>query len=582
MPAAKNVFAHRRAGPAGLNVAPQRHLPMRKNTCVLGIDFGTESGRAVVVEVRTGRELASVVHSYPHGVLDRSLPGGPRLGPAWALQDPADYVAVLREAVPRALKLARIPPEAVIGIGTNFTSCTVLPTDAAGVPLCHKTEFRREPNAWVKLWKHHAAQRQADQVNEVASERKEAFLPRLGSKVSSEWLVPKVLQTLQEAPRVYKAAARFIEAGDWIVWQMTGVELRNACAAGYKGFWHKRDGYPGREFFRALDRRMENFVPEKLAAPVVPVGTKAGGLTPDMARLMGLRPGTPVTVGIIDAHAAVPGSSVVGPGTLCLVMGTSLCHMLVGKEFRAVPGICGVVEDGIIPGYFGYEAGQAGGGDILAWFVKNGVPHEYAQEAKSSRMDMYALLQRKAAALRPGESGLVVLDWLNGNRSVLNDADLSGLVVGLTIGTRAEEIYRALMEGLAFGTRAIIENFERNGIKIDRIVACGGLPEKNELLVQIFADVTGRTVNVAGSAQTTALGSAMFAAVAAGPASGGYASLTQAARNMARLKPKSFRPTSAHRKVYDALYTYYIQLYETFGRGRPDLMKALRKMKQGM
>ena len=546
---------------------------------VLGIDFGTESGRAVVVEVRTGRELASVVHPYSHGVLDRALPDGTRLGPDWALQDPDDYIAVLREAVPKALKVARVRPEAVIGVGTNVTSCTILPTDASGIPLCRKPEFRREPNAWVKLWKHHAAQPQADIVNKVARRRKEAFLSRLGGKVSSEWLVPKVLQTLQEAPHVYKAAARFIEAGDWIVWQMTGVELRNACAAGYKGFWHKRDGYPSREFFRSLDRRMENFVAEKLAAPVVPVGQKAGGLTQEMAKLMGLRSGTTVTVGIIDAHAAVPGSSVVGSGTLCLVMGTSLCHMLVAKEFKAVPGICGVVEDGIIPGYFGYEAGQAGGGDILAWFVKNSVPEAYAKEAKARRTDTYALLGSKAAALRPGQTGLVVLDWLNGNRSVLNDAELSGLVVGLTIGTRPEEIYRALMESLAFGTRTIIENFERHGIRIDRIVACGGLPEKNELLMQIFADVTGRQIGIAGSAQTTALGSAMFAAVAAGPANGGYASLAEAAKKMARLKSRSFRPIAADRRVYDTLYSYYAQLYETFGRGRPDLMKSLRRMK---
>jgi L-ribulokinase len=306
-----------------------------------------------------------------------------------------------------------------------------------------------------------------------------------------------------------------------------------------------------------------------------------------MAKMMGLRPGTPVTVGIIDAHAAVPGSSVVGPGTLCLVMGTSLCHMLVAREFKAVSGICGVVQDGIIPGYFGYEAGQAGGGDILAWFVKNGVPEEYAREAGARRMDVYALMGSKAAALRPGQTGLVALDWLNGNRSILNDAELSGLVVGLTIGTRPEEIYRALMESLAYGTRMIIENFERNGIRIGRIVACGGLPERNELLVQIFADVTGRQIGIAGSAQTTALGSAMFAAVAAGPQNGGYASLAEAAKKMARLKSKSFRPIAANRRVYDRLYSYYAQLYETFGRGRPDtfatlsagLMKSLRKVK---
>ena len=316
---------------------------------------------------------------------------------------------------------------------------------------------------------------------------------------------------------------------------------------------------------------------EKLAAPVVPVGTKAGGLTAEMAKMMGLRPGTAVTVGIIDAHAAVPGSSVVRPGTMCLVMGTSLCHMIVAKEFRPMAGICGVVEDGIIPGYFGYEAGQAGGGDILAWFVRNCVPEDYVREAKSSGIEHLrpaGTEGRRLAARAEWTRGAGLVEWkpfrlerCGPQRPARWSDDRHA----------AGKIYRALMESLAFGTRTIIENFERNGIRDARIVACGGLPEKNELLVQIFADVTGRTVNIAGSAQTTALGSAMFAAVAAGPVNGGYASLREAAKNMARLKAKSFKPIAANRKAYDALYGFYAQLYETFGRGRPDMIKALAR-----
>ncbi|MEW6357451.1 MAG: ribulokinase [Planctomycetota bacterium] len=546
----------------------------------LGLDFGTESARALLVEVETGREVATAVSRYKHGVIAQILPtSGQKLPGDWALQHPGDYLTSLRSIVRRVLKDSGASPDEIVGVGVDFTSATIIPVDPKGKPLCLKDEFANEPHAWVKLWKHHGAQRQADRMNEVATARGEAFLQRCGGRISSEYLFPKIWETLENAPAVYDAAWTFVEGGDWLVWQLTGQLLRNACAAGYKALWSKADGFPSSDFFRALDPRLENVVSEKIHGPVVPAGRNAGGLTSKMAEKIGLRPGTPVSVGGIDAHVAVPGTSVVRPGTMCIVMGTSFCHMIVHPEFHPVPGICGIVEDGIIPGYFGYEAGQAGGGDVYAWFVQNGVPAAYAGEARKRKMDIHALLEEKAQALGPGGSGLMALEWLNGNRSVLNNADLSGAIVGLSLGTKPEEIYRALIEATAFGTRTIIENFEAHGIGVEKVCACGGLPEKNRLVMQIFANATGREFGVAASQQATALGAAMFGAVAAGSANGGYDSITDAADRMARMKDETFTPNPSAKRAYDDLYVEYAKLHDYFGRGVNDVMANLKRMK---
>ncbi|NOZ21107.1 MAG: ribulokinase [Planctomycetes bacterium] len=546
----------------------------------LGLDFGTESARALLVELGTGRETATAVAKYKHGVIDHALPSsGEKLPGDWALQHPKDYLTSLGATVRRVLKDSGVSAEDIVGIGIDFTSATIIPVDQKGTPLCFKDEFADVPHAWVKLWKHHGAQRQADRMNEVASDRGEAFLQRCGGRISSEYLFPKIWETLENAPAVYDAAWTFVEGGDWVVWQLTGQLLRNACAAGYKALWSKSDGFPSSEFFRALDPRLKNVVSEKIHGEVVPAGQNAGGLTARMAKKLGLKHGTPVGVGGIDAHVAVPGATVVGPGTLCLVMGTSFCHMIVHPEFHAVSGICGIVEDGIIPGYFGYEAGQAAGGDVYAWFVNSTVPAEYAREARKRKIDLHALLEEKAGALGPGGGGLVALDWLNGNRSVLNNTDLSGAIVGLTLGTKPEEIYRALIEATAFGTRTIIENFEAHGIGVDSVCACGGLPEKNRLVMRIFADVTGREFGVAASQQATALGAAMFGAVAAGSARGGYDSIVDAAANMARRKDERFAPDAGVKSAYDDLFAEYTKLYDYFGRGANNVMANLKRIK---
>jgi L-ribulokinase len=548
----------------------------------VGIDFGTESGRAVLVDVATGAELASVVYEYQNGVIDEHLPppdDDVRLEPDWALQDPDDYIRTFQVTVPSVLSQSGIDPSDVVGIGIDFTACTMLPTTADGVPLCTLPEYRRRPHAWVKLWKHHAAQPEADRINAVARERGESWLPRYGGKISSEWFFSKVFQILDEAPDIYDAADRLIEGADWLVWQLTGVETRNNCTAGYKAIWSKRDGFPPDAYLAALDPRLEHVVDEKMSRQISFIGQRAGGLTERAAGWTGLRPGTAVAVANVDAHVSVPAATVTEPGTMVAIMGTSICHMVLGDRTETVEGMCGVVEDGIIPGLFGFEAGQSGVGDIFAWFVENAVPPEYHELARSRGTDVHRVLEEEAAAFRPGESGLLALDWWNGNRSVLVDVDLTGLLVGATLATKAPEIYRALIEATAFGTRVIIDAFESNGVAVNEIVACGGLPERNRLLMQIYADVTGREFKVAASSQTPALGSAMFGAVAAGAAEGGYDSIVEAAKHMAGLRDDRYVPNPEHRQIYDELYEEYRVLYDHFGRGGNDIMKRLKAIR---
>jgi L-ribulokinase len=548
----------------------------------IGVDFGTESGRAVLVDVSNGKEVASAVYPYSNGVIDERLPISGKeilLEPDWALQDPEDYIRVFRTTIPAVLKQSGIDPADVIGVGIDFTACTMLPVKADGVPLCVLPEFREKPHAWVKLWKHHAAQPEADRINATARAMGEPWLERYGGKISSEWFFSKVLQILNDAPEVYAASDRLIEAADWVVWQLVGKETRNACTAGYKAIWSKREGFPSREYFAALHPRLASVIDDKMSRDIRPIGQKAGGLCAKAAEWTGLKPGTAVAIANVDAHVAVPAATVTEPGRMVMIMGTSTCDMVLSEKEQNVPGICGYVEDGIIPGYIGYEAGQSCVGDHFAWFVENCVPSAYESEARKRGLDIHQLLEEKAGQLEPGESGLVALDWWNGNRSVLVDVDLTGLLLGATLATKPEDIYRALIEATAYGKRVIIETFQQNGVPIHELVACGGLPEKNKLLMQIYADVIGLPFKISASRQTSALGSAMFGAVAAGKATGGYDSIYDAAKSMAYLKDEMYFPNPDNRKVYDLLYAEYIRLHDYFGRGGNDVMKRLKAIR---
>jgi L-ribulokinase len=545
---------------------------------VIGLDFGTLSARAVLVNVQNGRILADCVFDYPHGVMDRALPDGTPLGINWALQHPQDYLDAVQYLVPAVMEKGGADKTEVIGLGIDFTACTVIPVDENMNPLCFQEKYKKRPHAYVKLWMHHAAQYEADRVNRLAFERKEAFLDRYGGKISSEWLIPKAMQILDEDPEIYESMAALVEAGDWLVYVLTGNIVKSSCMAGYKATWHKKEGYPTKDFLKALDVRLEKLVEEKLPGEVMPAGSKAGEINRCGAALSGLSEGTSVAVSVIDAHAAVLGVGITKPGKLFMIVGTSMCHLLLGEKEKHVPGISGVVEDGIIPGYFGYEAGQACMGDHFAWFAENACPSYIEQEAKADKRKLLAHLDMLASRLKPGESGLLALDWWNGNRSVLVDADLSGMIVGCTLQTKPEEIYRALTEATAFGTRMIVETFINSGVPIEGIVAAGGIAVKSPFVMQVFADVLGMEITVNKTSQIGALGAAMFAAAAAGSKAGGYDLLSDAAERMAGKDTVTYRPNGSYKRVYDSLYEEYRALHDYFGRGQNNVMKKLRSL----
>ncbi len=545
-------------------------------TFALGLDYGTESARAVLVRVETGEVVASAVHPYRNGVIDERIPvkGGRTLGTDWALQNPDDYLSALTATIPAVLKKSHVSPDRVIGIGVDFTSCTILPARSDGTPLCAIPKFRNRPHAWVKLWKHHSAQPEAARINKIARERGEPFLARYGGAISSEWFFPKVLEILNDDPAVYAAADKIIEAQDWLVWQLTGRECRSACGAGYKAMWSKSAGFPSTDFFRALHPKMKNIVAEKINADFHAPGRRAGRLTSEWASRTGLNPGTPVGVAIIDAHAAVLGCGVARPNEMVMCMGTSTCHLLLSSRGKNVRGVCGVVEDGILPGFFAYEAGQAAVGDSFAWFVRQ----LSGQNSKSGEIPrLYTRLEASAAALRPGESGLVALDWWNGSRSVLMNADLSGLLVGCTLDTSPPEIYRALMESTAMGTLKIIQTFEQSNVRVRKLIAAGGLAERSSLLMQIYADVTGREISVVQGLQICAIGAAILGASSAGERGG--ENIQSIIDRMACRSVKSYNPKMNHHRIYSRLYAEYIRLHDYFGRENLSLMKHLKSEK---
>ncbi|MBV7432856.1 ribulokinase [Dermabacteraceae bacterium TAE3-ERU5] len=549
-----------------------------QNTVTVGIDYGTLSGRAVVVRVADGTVLASASYDYPHAVMDTHLSAGDgqKLPPDWALQNPADYLAVLRHAVPTALENARrvhgIEPDDVIAVGTDFTACTMIPTGENGLPLCALEKYRNRPHAYAKLWKHHAAQPQADRINALARERGETWLARYGGLISSEWEFAKGLQLLEEDPELYAATVHWVEAADWIVWQLTGNYVRNACSAGYKGM--RQDGeYPSEDFLTALNPNFSGFVKEKLAAKIGQLGECAGYLSDMAAALTGLPEGIPVSVGNVDAHVTAPAADACRPGQMVAIMGTSTCHVMNGEKLAAVPGMCGAVYGGITKGYWGYEAGQSGVGDIFGWFIDNCLPREYAQAAEEKGITPHSYLSTLAATQEVGQHGLIALDWHSGNRSVLVDHELSGLIVGQTLQTRPEDQYRALLEATAFGTRKIIETFRDSGIAVNELVVAGGLL-KNPLLMQIYADVTNLPLSTIVSEQGPALGSAIHAAVAAGA----YPDVVSAGAKMGARRKNAYLPIPENVARYNEMYAQYARLHDYFGDG--EVMHRLKRLRR--
>lgn len=548
---------------------------------VVGVDFGTLSARAVVVRADDGAELGSGLGEYAHGSIERVLPStGKPLPPDWALQDPADWRDALGTAVRAALRDAGVDPSAVAGIGTDFTACTVLPVLRDGTPLCEVPELRDRPHAWPKLWKHHAAQPQADRITDLAHERGEKWIHRYGGRISSEWEFAKGLQLLEEDPDTYQRTERWIEAADWIIWQLCGAETRNACTAGYKGIF--QDGrYPSEDYLAALNPDFADFARTRLAGvPLSELGSRAGALTAEGAKLTGLPEGIAVATGNVDAHVTAPAARAIEPGQMLAIMGTSTCHVMNGDHLAEVGGICGVVDGGIIAGMFGYEAGQSAVGDIFAWWTGLGVPATYLEEAAERGQNLHEYLSSRCEGQPVGAHGLIALDWMGGNRSILVDHHLSGVIAGLTLATTPEEVYLALLESTAYGTRVIIDAFDAAGVPVTEFIVAGGL-KRNRLVMQTYADVLRRPVSVAVSDQAPAVGSAIHAAVAAGL----HADVTAASEVMGRVEPAAYEPDPARADVYDELYAEYRTLHDYFS-GRPewagnDVLHRLRNRRNG-
>lgn len=558
-----------------------------KKKYTIGLDYGTLSCRALLTEVETGKEICAAVMDYPHGVMDEYLPNGEKLPGDWALQDPDDYLLVMQKTIRDVLcegnKLCGITKEDVIGIGLDVTSCTMLPVRRDGTPMQHLEPYRNEKHAYIKLWKHHSPTPQAEKLNRVAAERKETFMKRYGGIISPEWMYPKMLETLEQCPGLYQDTDYFMELTDYLPWVLTGNLVRSGCAAGYKALWHKTEGYPSREFFTAVHPDFADAAEKKLEGLVRPVGEKSGDLTEKMADFLGLLPGTAVAVGLVDSHAAGAGLGITKPGVLFVLMGTSAGQLINDREEHLVPGTCGYTEDGIMTGYFGYEAGLAGFGDNFAWFAENMVPPKYHEEAAARKMNMHALLTEKASRLKPGQSGVLALDWWNGNRSILVDSRLSGMFMGMTLTTKPEELYRALLEAGAFATRMIVENYRKHGIQVDRMIATGGIAAKNPLLMQMMADVLHFPIQLAMTRQAGALGSAIAAASAAGSERGGYDSFIQASEKMGSKTEKTYYPDPEVGKAYDHLFELYRQCYELFGTGTTIMhdLKSFAELQNG-
>ena len=542
---------------------------------VIGVDFGTLSGRALVVRVSDGEELATASFDYPHAVMDSVLATtGAVLPPDWALQVPSDYVDVMKTAVPEAIRLAGIDPSRVIGIGTDFTASTPMPVLADGTPLNELPEYAERPHAYVKLWKHHAAQPQADRINELAAARGEKWLPRYGGLISSEWEFAKGLQLLEEDPELYERMDHWVEAADWIVWQLTDRYVRNACTAGYKGIL--QDGeYPSENFLGELNPAFARFALDKVTHEIGQLGASAGTLSAEAAAWTGLPEGIAVSVGNVDAHVTAPAARAVEPGQMLAIMGTSTCHVMNSDQLTEVPGMCGVVDGGIVSGLYGYEAGQSGVGDIFAWYVKNQVPGDYRAAADAAGQSIHEYLTELAKDQPVGGHGLVALDWQSGNRSVLVDHELSGVVLGATLTTRPEEIYRALLEATAFGTRKIVETFNASGVPVTEFIVAGGLL-KNAFLMQVYCDILRMPISTIASEQGPALGSAIHAAVAAGA----YPDVLAAGNAMGKLDKNVYLPDAGRADAYDLLYAEYSTLHDYFGRGGNDVMHRLKALKR--
>lgn len=565
-----------------LDIIRMEIIMKRTEKYTIGMDYGTLSGRGVLVRCSDGRIMSTGVKAYTHDLIKDYLPDEDKkipLPPEWCLQHPQDYLEVLEEVIVQLLKIGQINKEDIIGIGIDFTACTILPIDRDGIPLCMKGEFKNRRNAYVKLWKHHGAQKQADKINALLEKWKIQDTPRFGGKISPELMVPKVLELLEEDPEIYDAASQILEAGDWITRVLTGSLQRSCSMAGYKMWWNHDEGYPDYEFFKSLNPKMEYFTDEKLPGSICRMGDRIGILNQEWSERLGLQEGIAVAPAIIDSHAGFPGSGITGCGQMMMVLGTSGVMLTLSDKPYSAKGICGGVRDGIVRNYYALESGLAAVGDLLSWFVEYFVPMSYYKEAEIHNMNIHTLLSRKASMIGIGESGLLSLDWWNGNKTPFVDANLMGTIIGMTLNTRPEEIYRSLIEATAFGTRMIKELFEENGKRIREVIASGGIASKNSVIMQIYADVLGVDIKIAACDQAAALGSSIYAALAAGAENGGYDEYKEAVEGMTFMTDDEYTFHTKNKEKYDRLYQIYKRYSDTMGSKDREILQALYRLK---
>lgn len=548
-----------------------------KQTYTIGVDFGTQSARAVLCRVSDGQVLSQSEHPYAHGVMTQALPDGTPLPPDYALQHPQDFLTALQHTVHGVLEKADIDRAAVIAMGLDFTCSTPLPVDRAGTPLCFDPAFAGNPHAYIKLWKHHAAQKEAAALSDIMRQHDPHLLACVGGKLSPEAFFPKLWQVLNEAPEVFDAADRYLEVGDWLTQQLTGNENLALALAAHKAQYRAECGYPV-ALLQIADARLAAAIGTKVRGKIIGIGQISGYLTPQSAQWLGLPAGIVIVAPHPDAMASLPALGVTDAGEAVVAAGTSSAMLLCQPDVRAVEGVTSIMRDNVLPDLYGYASGQAAFGDMLGWYVANGVPADIAQAAHANGISVHEELSRRAARLKPGESGLLALDWWNGNRSCLADMRLSGLLLGLTLQTRPEEIYRALMEGLSFGLRSIIDAHERAGFAIHTLRVNGGISYKNPVFMQILCDILQRPLLISQPLPTPAVGMAILSAYAAGAKAGGYDTLAQAAAHMSCLSDVRYTPNTQNAPVYDALYREFITLHDYFGRGQNDVMKHLRAM----
>lgn len=541
----------------------------------IGIDFGSLSARAVLMDVEDGSAAGSCVYVYPHAVLSSQLPDGTPLPPDWALQLPEDYTNALKTLIPQLLKDCNVSGEQVLGLGLDVTSTTMLPVDDEGRPLCEQEAFVSDPHAYIKMWKHHAAQYQAERIEALARAEGQGWLSQFGGYISGEHFLPKAAQIADEAPELYTRCSKLAEVGDWLVWQLTGQQSRGYCAAAFKTYYNSTTGDVEPGFLEKVHPLLKT-LPDKLPTPVVMPGDSASGLTESWAELTGLLPGTPVSAAGVDAHVTAIGCRSVQPGDALLIIGTSTCFIMLGEEYCEPLGLNGVVPEGIVPGLNAYEGGQAAVGDMFGWFCENCVPERYYSEAAERGMGIQSYLSMKAAEKKPGESGLVALDWINGVRSTLMDFELSGLIMGLTMDSAPEDIYRALIEATAYGAKKILKALTDGGVAVKRVYASGGIPLKNPLLMQIYADVFDMDIHVVDEPYSAALGSAILGQAAA--VGGGFAGLAALAGGRSPKVRKTYSPIEENTAVYAELFEIYSRLYQRYGRESDD-MKKLRRLR---